>query len=149
MISVVPSPVITVSSTTPVHYVLGVYCAEFEKDNPSSDVTFTFGKVDPVLACITETAARFEGRTIQAAVWIKTDFRDVEPALAHKTIDKKYPLSNREGRTRSASRVSCGVLGKEAVNALPEADAAASPASRMPPPLPPGGCCGGPSAAAR
>lgn len=68
----IPSATIEATST-PKTYVMDAYCAEFEKDNPSSATRFSLGRVDPVLACILSKASDLSQQARQAAVWIYTD----------------------------------------------------------------------------
>jgi hypothetical protein len=74
-------------SDTPTRYLLEAYCTDFEKDNPSTETSFTLGKVDLVLACILGE----ESSTIvkQAAVWIYTQNQKV----TYSVIKQKFPVS--------------------------------------------------------
>lgn len=67
-----PNSVIQASSS-PQTYILDAYCAELDKNNPSTGNSFSLGTVDPQLACILSEAKNLSAEAKQAAVWIYTD----------------------------------------------------------------------------
>jgi hypothetical protein len=88
-VSYVASPRIVVSITRPTTYVLAAFCAEFEKDNPSENDTFTLQQDrDPVLACIARESERLPVEAQQAAVWMYTDH------MTFARMNSKFPLEH-------------------------------------------------------
>lgn len=71
-------------------YVLSAFCTAFEKNNPSPDDTFSFGRRDPVLACILRNSVRLSVPARQAAVWIYTD------QITYSQMSQKFQVTEQE-----------------------------------------------------
>ena len=83
-----PGTEIRLAGNAPVTYLLEAFCADFEKENPSDQVTFTLGPEDLVLACIVAQSSSRSVQAIQAAVWIHTG------NVSHRTVNEKFPVSD-------------------------------------------------------
>jgi hypothetical protein len=68
-----PATRIDVPATGVATYILSTFCAEFDKDNPSSSNTFALERAHPTLACITSAGQGLSVPALQAAVWMATD----------------------------------------------------------------------------
>src|ERR1035441_8664890 len=92
-----PTSHITVSTTKPVRYILSAFCAEFEKENPSTTDTFALEEPVPILACLAREGKRLSVAAQQAAVWLYTD------RMTYGRMTEKFAVSQEEWA--SASRV--------------------------------------------
>ncbi len=111
-----PSSVIVVSGTGPTTYFLEGYCMEFEKDNPSSNTTFSMTSPDPVLACILSEANGLSTDAKQAAVWIYTDHATFEH------VNEKFSVSRADWDAAEAVVRKCQMLAKKATEGGQETD---------------------------
>lgn len=102
-----PSTEIRLTGNTPVTYLLEAFCADFEKDNPSEQVTFTLGPEDSVLACIVAQSSSRSVEAIQAAVWIHTG------NVSHHTVNEKFPVSDGDWATAVSMVDGCRKSVKE------------------------------------
>jgi tetratricopeptide (TPR) repeat protein len=83
--------------------ILTAFCAQFEKDNPSSSTTFQIGPPDAVLACIMRKGVE-QGLSIdarQAAVWMYTDH------ASYSHVNQKYQVSQAEWTAADAVYAAC------------------------------------------
>lgn len=80
-----PQEEIMVPATGTTTYLIEAYCAEFEKDNPSSSTVFTLNGSDETLSRILKEARKrdLSSKATQAAVWIQTNHATFEQ-LSHK-----------------------------------------------------------------
>jgi hypothetical protein len=85
-----PASRIVLTGNKPVTYVLGAFCVQFEKQNPSPSTSFTLRGRDPVLACIARQTRTLSVEAIQAAVWMHTD----NVTFGH--INEKFPVSGQD-----------------------------------------------------
>jgi len=85
-----PTSQINLSGTSPVTVILTAFCAEFEKDNPSSYTTFSLERPDPMLACIVRQSQNLSLSARQAAVWVYTD------SISFSHISEKFPVTSGE-----------------------------------------------------
>jgi len=87
-----PATEIELASTAPVSFLLEAYCAEFEKDNPSSSSGFSAGGWDKTLAAVLKEAKRrgLSPAATQAAVWIVTD------DISLDALQEKFSVSQAE-----------------------------------------------------
>lgn len=69
---------------------LSAFCAEFEKDNPSSSTSFALEAPDPLLACIAREGAGLPVAAEQAAVWMVTD------RVTYSHMTEKFDVSQTE-----------------------------------------------------
>jgi hypothetical protein len=98
-----PVSQVELSDYNPHTYILSAYCAEFFKDNPSTDSSFAVGTVDPILACILGEALS-QGLSVQAAqsaVWIYTDRVTLE------TVQHKFSVSPMDWSTANSVSQRC------------------------------------------
>jgi len=93
-----PMSVIEVSEK-PTKYILEVYCAEFEKENPSSKTVFILESPDPAVACIMREGATLSTQAKQAAVWIYTD------NVSFKHMNEKFSVDSSDW---AAAKVAVG-----------------------------------------
>ena len=91
-VSYVPEPVITVHGREKVTYLLEGYCAEFEKDNPSTDTRFSVKGYDQTLARVLRLSKQrgLSVRATQVAVWLITDHIDRDQ------LEGKFPVTDAE-----------------------------------------------------
>jgi len=71
-------------------YVVEAYCINFDKNNPSSDTSFSLRHPDSMLARVVSEAARrgLSVRATQAAIWIVTD------GVSYDHMSSKFPVSS-------------------------------------------------------
>jgi hypothetical protein len=74
----------------PVRYVLEAYCAQFEKDNPSDETSFTLEPADLALECILRMSSALSTASRQAAVWIYTDH------VTYAHLNEKFSVKESE-----------------------------------------------------
>jgi hypothetical protein len=89
----IPESVITLSEAAPsATYVLSAYCAEFHKDNPSSNSLFLVEAPDSTTSCILSNANSqgLSTAATQAAEWINTD------RVTFNDLQAKFPVSLEE-----------------------------------------------------
>ena len=99
-----PTSVITVGSR-PVTYVLDAYCAEFEKENPSSSTAFRVAsQPDARLGCVLRqaSAGNLSVEATQAAVWIVTD------AITFEHMSQKFDITSQDFARARAVAARCG-----------------------------------------
>jgi len=82
-----PTSRIHLAGANPVTLILSAFCAEFEKDNPSTSTSFTLESPDPMLACITRRSRSLSIPARQAAVWIRTD------GVSFQHVNEKFSVS--------------------------------------------------------
>lgn len=96
-----PTSQIRVSGQSWVTMILSAFCAEFEKDNPSSSTTFSIEAPDPVLACVTRATEDASIASQQAAVWIVTD------RITYKHMSEKFDVTPQDWATAQAAVQRC------------------------------------------
>jgi hypothetical protein len=96
-----PETTIRLRGMEPVTYVLDAYCADFEKDNPSSATSFTLTPPDSALACLLKETQHRSVATRQAAVWMKTD------RMTFTQMNQKFPVSSAEWAEAEKAMARC------------------------------------------
>jgi len=96
-----PDGDIRLAGREPATYLLEAYCAEFEKENPSGQTTFSLGPADPVIACIVGQPGERRFQTIQAAVWIVTG------KVTYAAMNQKFPVTKDEWAAAEAMVRAC------------------------------------------
>lgn len=81
-----PTSQIYLGGADSVTVILTAFCAEFEKDNPSSYTTFSLERPEPILACIMRQSQNLPLAARQAAVWIYTD------RVSYRHMSEKFPV---------------------------------------------------------
>ena len=82
-----PTSRIVLESNSDVGLILFAFCAELEKNNPSSSTTFSLEKPDPMLACITSEGKSLSVAGEQAAVWMYTNH------ATYEHVNRKFPVA--------------------------------------------------------
>lgn len=96
-----PTSHITVSTAKPVSYILSAFCAEFEKENPSTTDTFTLEEPVPILACLAREGKTLSVAAQQAAVWQYTD------RMTYGRVNEKFAVSQTEWAAASSLLEHC------------------------------------------
>ena len=89
-------------------YVLTAYCANFHKENPSTNTIFTLQSSNPTARCLVEQSLRRKVsiEATQAAIWMYTD------RLTFMQVNDKFDVSRTDWDTASAVVAACGVPPK-------------------------------------
>jgi len=103
--SYVPTGDILVPATGSSRYILNAFCAEFEKDNPSTSTTFSLRPADTTTACIAQqsTKAGLSIEATQAAIWIHTD------RISYEHMNEKFDISRADWDRAVRVAAACGV----------------------------------------
>lgn len=85
-----PETQIVLADSDAVVYVLGAYCMQFEKGNPTAATNFVLEPPDPELARIAHNGALLTVPAMQAAVWMQTD------GITYDQMNQKFPIAPQE-----------------------------------------------------
>lgn len=107
-----PENQILLTDSSAVVYVLGAYCMEFEKENPSQDTRFRLELPDPALARIAQLGASLTVHAMQAAVWIHTD------SITYWRMNEKFPISKQDWAAGQSVFLECQIPAQTNSNVM-------------------------------